>query len=104
MKMNRVIVTVLPLLFSAGAAFAQSPESSIRESTDPSRIAEVERHAQELRAGQSTMDSRGQARMERSATGEYGHMQHDGKRHHERRHGHHRMHDDHPKGAPNSGK
>jgi hypothetical protein len=103
MKMNRVIVGVLPLLFSAATAFAQSPESGIRESTDPSRIAEVERHAQELRAGQ-TMDSRGQARMEHSATGEHGSMHRDGKRHHERRHGHHRMHDGHPKGAPNSGK
>jgi len=104
MKMNRVIVTVLPLLFTAGAAFAQSPESSIRESTDPSRVAEVERHAQELRAGQSTMGSSGQSRMERSETGEHGHMDRDGMRHHDRRHGHHRMQHDHPKGAPNSGK
>jgi hypothetical protein len=104
MKMHRISVAVLPLLFSAAAAFAQSPQSSIRESTDPARVAEVERRAQELRSGQSTAGSGGQPQMHRSAAGEHGHMHGGGKRGHGGRHGHHRMHHDHPKAAPNAGK
>jgi len=104
MKMHGILVAVLTLLFSAAAAFAQSPQSSIRESTDPARVVEVERRAQDLRSGQSTMGSGGQSQMQHSATGEHGHMHRDGKRGHGRRHGHHRMHHDHPKAAPNTGK
>jgi hypothetical protein len=102
MKKNRVIAAVLPLLFTAAAAFAQSPESSIRESTDPSRVAEVERRAQQLRSGQSTMGAGGQS--QNSASGDRGTMRHEGMRGHGRRHGHRGMHGDHPKAAPNSGK
>ena len=106
MKMNRITVAVLPLLFSAAAAFAQSPQSSIRESTDPARVAEVERRAAELRSGQSTMGSGSQSQMQRQADAEHGRMHHEGMRGHGRRHGggHHHMHHDHPKAAPNSGK
>ena len=104
MKMHRISVAVLPLLFSAAAAFAQSPQSSIRESTDPARVADVERRAQEFRSGQSTAGSGSQSQMQRSAAGEHGHMHGDGKRGHKGRHGHHRMHHDHPKAAPNAGK
>jgi hypothetical protein len=104
MKMNRVTVAVLPLLFTAATAFAQSPQSSIRESTDPARVAEVERRAQELRSGQPSMGSSGQSQMQHSASGHHGDMHHDGKRGHGRRHGHRGMHHDHPKAAPNSGK
>jgi hypothetical protein len=102
MKMSRMSVAVLPLLFSAAAAFAQSPQSSIRESTDPARVAEVERRAQDLRSGQST--SGGQAQMQQPTAGEHGQMHSDRKRGHGGRHGHHRMHGDHPKAAPDAGK
>jgi hypothetical protein len=104
MKMSRMSVAVLPLLFSAAAAFAQSPQSSIRESTDPARVAEVERRAQDLRSGQSTSGAGGQAQMQQPAAGEQGQMHGDRKRGHGGRHGHHRMHHDHPKAAPNAGK
>jgi hypothetical protein len=100
MKMNRVTVAVLPLLFTAAAAFAQAPQSTIRESTDPSRVAEVERRAQELRSGQSSMGSGGQSQMQQSGMGDHGQMHREGGR----RHGHHRMHHDHPKAAPGAGK
>jgi hypothetical protein len=100
MKMNRVTVAVLPLLFTAAAAFAQAPQSTIRESTDPSRVAEVERRAQELRSGQSSMGSGGQSQIQQSGMGDHGQMHREGGR----RHGHHRMHHDHPKAAPGAGK
>jgi|SRR5512133_1809883 hypothetical protein len=103
MKMNRVTFAVLPLVFAAGAVFAQSPESSIRESTDPARAAEVERHAQELRSRSSTMGAGGESQMRRSAEGEHGPMHHEGMRDHGQRHGQ-GMHHDHPKAAPGSGK
>lgn len=106
MKMNRITVAVLPLLFSAAAAFAQSPESTIRESTDPARVAEVERRAAELRSGQSTMGPGSQSQMQRTPDAEHGRMHREGMRGHGRGHGdgHHHMHRDHPKAAPNSGK
>ena len=104
MKMHSVSMAVLPLVLSAAAAFAQSPQSSIRESTDPARVAEVERRAQDLRSGQSMAGSGGQSQMQQSAAGERERMHGDGRRNHGRRHGHHRMHHDHPKAAPNAGK
>jgi hypothetical protein len=91
-------------MFSASAAFAQSPQSSIRESTDPARVAEVERRAQDLRSGQSTSGAGAQAQMQQPAATEHGRMHGDGKRGHGRGHGHHRMHHGHPKAAPNTGK
>jgi hypothetical protein len=100
MKMNRVTVAVLPLLFTAAAAFAQAPQSTIRESTDPSRVAEVERRAQELRSGQSSMGSGGQSQMQQSGMGDHGSMRHEGGH----RHGRHHMNHDHPKAAPGAGK
>ncbi|MES2758303.1 MAG: hypothetical protein V4693_13090 [Pseudomonadota bacterium] len=40
---------------AAGVALAQSaPQSGVTESTDPAKIAEIERHAQELASRQST--------------------------------------------------
>ena len=107
--MNRVSLVALPLLFAAATAFAQSPQSSIRESTDPARVAEVERRAQELRTGQSTMGSGAQAQTQRSMSGDHGHMHGDRMhgnhmRNHGGRHGHHRMHQDHPKAAPHRGR
>jgi hypothetical protein len=105
MKMNRISLAVLPLLFSAAAAFAQAPQSSIRESTDPARVAEVERRAQELRSGQTSMSQGGSAAMQAPMTGRHGAMHHDGMRHDGRGHrGHHSMHNDHPKGAPKAAK
>ncbi len=102
--MNRVSLMVLPLFFSASAAFAQAPQSSIRESTDPARVAEVERRAQEMRGGQSSMGQGGSTAMQPSMQGKHGAMHHDGMRHHGRghggHHGHHGMRNDHPKGAP----
>jgi hypothetical protein len=97
MKMNRLTIAALPLLFAAGA-YAQSPESSLRESTDPARVAEVERHAQEVRSAQSTMGSSGQSQMQQSASGSHEHGKHpQGK-------GHDQMHHDHPKAAPGTSK
>lgn len=106
MKMQKIQLAVLPLLFSAVAAFAQVPQSTIRESTDPARVAEVERRAQELRGQQPTMGADARPRMQRSMPEDHAHgrMQHDGKRHHKHKHGHHRMHHDHPKAAPGAGK
>ena len=109
MKMNRVTLAVLPLIFSAATAFAQSPQSSIRESTDPARVADVERRAQELRGGQAPMGAEGQPRMRGPMAEGHGHMEgrehHEGRRHHgKKHHGHHRMQHGHPKGAPDAGK
>ena len=104
MKISRISIAVLPLVFSAAAVFAQSPQSSIRESTDPARVAEVERRAQDLRSGQSTSGAGGQAQMQQPAAGDHGHMHGDRKRGQGGRHGHHRMHHDHPKAAPGAGK
>ncbi|MET0964002.1 MAG: hypothetical protein ABWY05_14485 [Noviherbaspirillum sp.] len=109
MKMNKVALMVLPLLLSATAALAQAPQSSIRESTDPARIAEIERRAQELRGAQPPMGSEAQPGMRPSMGAAHGEGHHahgqmkghaEGKRHHGKRHGHHRMHNAHPKGAP----
>lgn len=108
MKMNRISLAVLPLLFTAATVLAQSPQSSIRESTDPARVAEVERRVQELRSGQATMGSGNQAQTQRSPSAGHGagHSAMHGDRMHHRghRHDHHRKHHDHPKAAPNSGK
>lgn len=104
MKMLRISMAIVPLLVSAASAFAQMPQSSIRESTDPSRVAEVERRAQEIRGGQSPMGSPGMARMPQPMAEEHGRMHHKGMRHHGRRHGDHAMHHKHPKGAPDAAK
>jgi hypothetical protein len=117
MKMKRISIAALPLVMAAATAFAQAPQSSIRESTDPARVAEVERRAQALRSGQPTMDSgtqqspgQPQTRAQRPAPGEHGRMHGDrmhGDRMHQKggHHGHHGMqHHAHPKAAPNSGK
>lgn len=112
MKMNRITLAVLPLIFSAATAFAQSPQSSIRESTDPARVAEVERRAQELRSGPAQMGAGGQPRMQGTMAEGHEHMRggrhHEGRRHHGGKHHghhrHHRMHDSHPKGAPDARK
>ena len=99
MKMYRLTIAALPLLFAAGA-YAQSPESSIRESTDPARVAEVERHAQELRSGQSAMGSSGQSQMQQTGSGSHG----QGKHPQGKGHDHNQMHHDHPKAAPGASK
>ena len=104
MKIRAISLAAMPLLFAAATAFAQSPQSSIRESTDPARVAEVERRAQELRSGQSTMGSGAQAQTQRSMSGDHGHMHGDRMHHRGGRHGQHRMHQDHPKAAPHRGK
>jgi hypothetical protein len=122
MKMKRISLAVLPLVMAAATAFAQAPQSSIRESTDPARVAEVERRAQALRSGQPTTDSgtqqsqgQPQTRAQRPAPGEHGRMHgdrmhkdrpHGDRMHHQGgRHGHHGMqHHAHPKAAPNSGR
>ncbi|MBK4734223.1 hypothetical protein [Noviherbaspirillum pedocola] len=52
--MKKIGLLALPLFFSAAAAFAQNaPTSGISESTDPSKVTEVERRAQELQSSQS---------------------------------------------------
>src|SRR6476620_5923449 len=86
MKMRKITLMVLPMLFATGAALAQAPESTIRESTDPARIAEVERRAEALRSGQAssatpTMQQRMHGNMADDMRGERGHM-HGGKGHH----------------------
>lgn len=112
MKIQKITLMVLPMLFATGAALAQAPQSTIRESTDPARIAEVERRAEALRRGQATADTpamrpgmRGD--MAGEMRGERGHMHGDGRgRHHDGRghhHGHRGMHGNHPKAAPGSG-
>lgn len=112
MKMRKITLMVLPMLFATGAALAQAPESTIRESTDPAKVAEVERRAEALRSGQASSttpamqprmrgdmpgDMRGDMR------GEHGRM-HGGKGHHHGGPAHHRgMHGDHPRAAPGAG-
>ena len=108
MKMRKITWMVLPMLFTTGAALAQAPESTIRESTDPARVAEVERRAEALRNGQATstmpaMQSRMRGDMPGEMRGEHGRM-HGGKMHHHGGPAHHRgMHGDHPRAAPGSG-
>lgn len=108
MKMRKIRLVVLPMLFATGAALAQAPQSTITESTDPARIAEVERRAQALRSGQPsssapTMQQRMRGDMPGDMRGAHGHM-HGGKGHHHGGRAHHRgMHGDHPKAAPGSG-
>jgi hypothetical protein len=116
MKTKRIYLAVLPLLFAAAAASAQAPQSSIRESTDPARVAEVERRAQALRSAQPTMGTgmQSQTQPQRPAAGEHGRMHgdrmhgnrpHGDRMHHQGgHHGHHGKHHAHPKAAPNSGK
>ena len=54
--MNKFKLIVLPLVFSASAAIAQNaPDTGISESTDPGKVAEVERRAQDLRSQGSSM-------------------------------------------------
>lgn len=108
MKMRKIRLMVLPMLFATGAALAQAPQSTITESTDPARIAEVERRAQALRSGQAssnapTMQQRMRGDTPGDMRGAHGHM-HGGKGHHHGGRAHHRgMHGDHPKAAPGSG-
>ena len=105
MKMRKITLLVLPMLFATGAALAQAPQSTITESTDPARIAEVERRAEALRNGQTSpttpaMQQRMRGDMAGDMRGEHGRM-HGGKGHHHGGRGHHRgMHGDHPKAAP----
>lgn len=112
MKMRKITLMVLPMLFVTGAALAQAPESTIRESTDPAKIAEVERRAEALRSGQTssttpTMQQRMRGDMADDMRGERGRMHGDGRgRHHGGRdhyHGHRGMQGDHPRAAPGSG-
>jgi hypothetical protein len=109
MKMPKITLMVLPLLLAAGTALAQAPESTIRESTDPARVAEVERRADALRSGQAstgtpTMQQRMSGDNAGGMRGEHGHMHGDAKgRHHGGRAHHRGMHGDHPKAAPGSG-
>lgn len=115
MKMRKITLMVLPTLFAAGAALAQAPQSTIRESTDPARIAEVERRAEALRSGQASsttpsMQPRMRGDMPGEMRGERGHM-HGGKGHHHAGKGHHHggpahhrgMPGNHPKAAPGAG-
>lgn len=51
MKKSAFTVLVSTLAF-AGLAYAQSPASEIRESTDPARVADVEQRAADLQARQ----------------------------------------------------
>jgi hypothetical protein len=109
MKMPKITLMVLPMLLAAGTALAQAPQSTIRESTDPARIAEVERRADALRSGQASAGTRTtQQRMSGDAAGdmrgEHGHMHGNGMgRHHGGQAHHQGMHGDHPKAAPGSG-
>jgi len=115
-KMRKITLLLAPMLFVAGTSLAraQMPQSTIRESTDPARIAEVERRAEALRRGQASETAPSmQPRMGNEMAGPRGHGQ-AGERHHGRdghhhgRGGHHHggrggMHRDHPKAAPGSG-
>lgn len=109
MKMRKITLMVLPVLFATGAALAQAPQSTLTESTDPARIAEVERRAEALRSGQAsptapTMQQRMRGDMAGEMRGEHGHMHGRGKGHHHGGRAHQRgMHGDHPKAVPGSG-
>jgi hypothetical protein len=100
---------VLPLLFSAASAIAQAPESTIRESTDPARAAEVERRAQELRSGQTQSGTSSSSRMQQDMSDRRGAARGEGYRNHEGKRGHHgtmrRGHASggHPRAVPDAG-
>lgn len=107
MKMHKLSSILLPMLFVAGAAVAQAPESTLRESTDPAKIAEIERRVEALRRGQTSSTSPG---MQRDMPGGHAHGEmHRGAKghHHANKRGHHRgqhgMGHDHPKAVPGSG-
>ncbi|SNS87145.1 hypothetical protein SAMN06265795_10853 [Noviherbaspirillum humi] len=77
--MNRFTTVVFVALCAIGSsAVAQDSSSGIRESTDPSRIAEVERHARDLQSQQQS--SGGSASSTTGMT--QGDMDTHGKRHH----------------------
>lgn len=51
--MRKIGLIVLMSLGAATAAFAQSASNGITTSTDPAKVAAVERHAQELKSRQA---------------------------------------------------
>jgi len=100
MKMRKITSVVLPMLFATGAALAQAPQSTITESTDPARIAEVERRAEAMRSSQASSTAPAMRSDMSGSThgGKGGEGHHHGSQAH-----HHGMHGDHPKAAPGSG-
>src|SRR6476620_5960787 len=107
--MKKMSMLVLPLLFSAASAIAQAPESTIRESTDPAKAAEVERRAQELRSGQTQSGMSPGSRMQQDMTDRRGAARGEGYGHHAGKRGHHgmmhRRHGSggHPRAVPDAG-
>lgn len=58
--MNKSSLIFIALLSIAGSTFAQNePVSSITESTDPTKIAEIEKRAEEIAMQQQQMSSSG---------------------------------------------
>lgn len=51
--MRKISLIVLMSLGAVTAAFAQSPGNGITTSTDPAKVAAVERHAQDLKSRQA---------------------------------------------------
>jgi hypothetical protein len=88
--MKKIHLLALPLLFSAAAVMAQNaPTSGISESTDPSKVSEVERRAQEIRSAQGASGSSSGSSMSGSSMSGEGHKARHGM--HKRTHGaHHR--------------
>lgn len=83
--MKKFHLLALPLFFSAAAVFAQNaPLTGVSESTDPSKVADVERRAQELQGGQGSAS--GATTSGQSMSGS------EPKARHGAHHRHHRMH------------
>jgi hypothetical protein len=64
------------MLSISSLALAQSPQPTVREITDPAKIAEIERHAQELASGAQTTPGMGEQMREQDG------MKHPAKKHH----------------------
>ena len=64
--MKTFVSALVPLFLVAGAhAATPYPDTPIRESTDPAKVAEVERHAAELRARDQAIGSGTSAQTDR---------------------------------------
>ncbi len=82
--MKKTSLAILTFMLSiAGVGHAQSPSSEIRESTDPSKAAEVEQHAKDIEARRMATEQ-----MQSSGdSGKMGKMHKHGKRSHMKKHG-----------------
>lgn len=80
--MKTIRLIALPLFFSAAAAMAQNdPVTGISESTDPSKAAEVQRRAEQMRSAQNSSGATAMGGQESSSMADSGHKPRHGAHH-----------------------